>query len=134
MVDFGLSGKTALVTGGTAGIGKAVVAQYVLAGAQVAAVGRRDDGDLIVTELGAVFVRADVTKSAEVAAMFVDAEQQLGKLDIVVLNAGVDPGQATWMSTCVMSSGASNTSQRTCATAARSSSRHQRSPSPRFQR
>lgn len=95
MIDFGLNGKTALVTGGTAGIGKAVAAQFVAAGATAMAVGRRTDGESIAAELGAEFLRTDVTKVGGVDAMFQEAERRLGKLDIVVLNAGIDPGQAT---------------------------------------
>jgi NAD(P)-dependent dehydrogenase (short-subunit alcohol dehydrogenase family) len=95
MIDFGLSGKTAVVTGGTAGIGKAVVAQFTTAGARAAAVGRRRDGAAIAAEVGATFIQADVTSAAQMAEMLHQAEAILGRLDIVVLNAGIDPGQAT---------------------------------------
>jgi NAD(P)-dependent dehydrogenase (short-subunit alcohol dehydrogenase family) len=95
MIDFGLSGKTALVTGGTAGIGKAVAAQFVAAGARVVIVGRRSDGEQTAAAISAEFLRADVTQIEQVATMFDSAEAMLGPLDIVVLNAGIDPGQAT---------------------------------------
>jgi NAD(P)-dependent dehydrogenase (short-subunit alcohol dehydrogenase family) len=99
MIDFGLSGKTAVVTGGTAGIGKAVAAQFVTAGAKVATVGRRADGDEIAATIGARFLRADITKVEEVSTMFQQAEDDLGFLDVVVLNAGIDPGQSTIVDT-----------------------------------
>ncbi len=95
MIDFGLNDKTALITGGTAGIGKAVAKQFVSAGARVVIVGRRAEGEQTAAAMGAGFVRADVTQLDEVAAMYESALAQLGPLDIVVLNAGIDPGQAT---------------------------------------
>jgi len=95
MIDFGLGGKTALVTGGTAGIGRAVAEQYVTAGARAVVVGRRTDGEQTAAAIGAEFLRADITQVEQVATMFEKAEAMLGPLDIVVLNAGIDPGQST---------------------------------------
>lgn len=95
MIDFGLSEKTALVTGGTAGIGKAVATQFATAGAQVAIVGRRSAGESIAAAIGARFLQADITEVSEFAAVFESAARDLGPLDVVVLNAGIDPGQST---------------------------------------
>ncbi len=94
MVDFGLHGKNALVTGGTAGIGKAVAAEFASAAAAVAIVGRRTNGQAIADEIGATFIKADITDRDEVGRMFAETEERIGPLDIVVLNAGIDPGMA----------------------------------------
>lgn len=84
---FSLSGKNALVTGGGSGIGLAVVQRFLAAGAHVIV------ADLRVTpefkESDAEFVKLDVTDEAAVAHAFGFAEAQLGKLDIVVNNAGI---------------------------------------------
>ena len=95
MIDFALAGKTAIVTGGTAGIGRAVAKQFVEAGALVAVVGRRKDGAAIASEIGGTFFSADITDESQVVAMFAAAATEFGPLDTVVLNAGIDPGQAT---------------------------------------
>ena len=91
---FGLEGKRVLITGGTSGIGLAVARRFVEAGASVAIAGRRAEGASIAAEIGAKFISADVTEAVEVAAMFAAAVQQVGGLDAVVLNAGIDPGMA----------------------------------------
>ena len=95
MIDFALAGKTAIVTGGTAGIGRAVATQFVKAGARVGVVGRREAGTAIAIEIGGTFFNADVTDQSQVAALFAVAATEFGPLDVIVLNAGIDPGQAT---------------------------------------
>ena len=95
MIDFALAGKTAIVTGGTAGIGRAVATQFVEAGARVGVVGRREAGTAIAIEIGGTFFNADVTDQSQVAALFAGAAAEFGPLDVIVLNAGIDPGQAT---------------------------------------
>ena len=99
MINFGLEGKAAVVTGGTAGIGRAVAAQFVAAGSQVAVAGRRPDGDSVAAEIGAEFLQADVTQLDQVSAMLQQSVDLLGPLDVVVLNAGIDPGQSTIVDT-----------------------------------
>ena len=89
---FSLEGKTAFVTGGTAGIGRAVAARFVTANADVVIVGRRDGAE-IAREIGATFIRADVAVEEQVAAALAEAAQRLGRLDIVVNNAGIDTGE-----------------------------------------
>jgi NAD(P)-dependent dehydrogenase (short-subunit alcohol dehydrogenase family) len=86
---FSLEGKTALITGGTDGIGLAVAKRMVLAGAKVAIAGRRD-ADGIAKDIGAIFIRCDVSVEAQQIAMFDEAERRLGKLAIVINNAGVE--------------------------------------------
>src|SRR4051812_46845464 len=91
MVDV-LSGKTALVTGGTSGIGLAVVRRFVEEGAHVVLTGRRQAQlDAVAAELGdaVTVVRADASDSADMAALF-DAVSARGTgLDAVHINAGI---------------------------------------------
>ena len=51
-------------------------------------VGRRD-GDKIAEEFGASFIRCDVSVEEQQIAMFDEAERRLGKLDIIINNAGL---------------------------------------------
>lgn len=83
-----LQDKNALVTGGTSGIGLAVAKNYVDSGARVMVTGRREAGDRLAKEIGAQFLRCDASVESEVAACLQQAEQVLGKLDVLVINAG----------------------------------------------
>jgi 3alpha(or 20beta)-hydroxysteroid dehydrogenase len=84
-----LGGKTAFVTGGTAGIGLAVARAYTDAGAEVVIGGRRDDGKEIARNAGCRFVALDVGNELDVRRALAAAEQLVGPLDILVLNAGI---------------------------------------------
>jgi len=85
-----LDGLRALVTGGTSGIGAAIVSRLVGEGATVAFTGRDDDrGMAVADESGAAFVRADATVAENVASSVETAVGLLGGLDAVVVNAGV---------------------------------------------
>jgi len=77
-----LTGKTALVTGGSSGIGLAIVHALASAGAQVSIIDRNEPPELDGPKR---FVRADVSDRASLAA----ALEQCGPLDIVVANAGI---------------------------------------------
>jgi len=91
-----LSGKVALVTGGTSGIGKATAIAFARAGAKVVLTGRREkEGAQVVDEIrklggDAEFVRADVAKDADVKAMVDFTVSKHGRLDIAFNNAGVE--------------------------------------------
>jgi 3-oxoacyl-[acyl-carrier protein] reductase len=82
-----LEGKTALVTGASRGIGRAIAAELAAAGASVVIGYRsgRDEAETLASELGGRAVQADVS-SAEDAARLVD---EAGALDILVNNAGL---------------------------------------------
>jgi NAD(P)-dependent dehydrogenase (short-subunit alcohol dehydrogenase family) len=82
-----LSGKAAVVTGGTSGIGAAVVRRFASEGASVLALARRETSE--VAEAGATFIACDVADGDQVERAFNDAWERLGPLDSVVLNAGI---------------------------------------------
>ena len=90
------SGKVALVTGGTSGIGKTTAIEFARAGAKVILTGRREkEGAQVVAEIkklggDAGFVRADVAKDADVKAMVDFTVGKFGRLDVAFNNAGVE--------------------------------------------
>ena len=83
-----LEGKTALITGGTSGIGLAVAEHYIASGARVVIAGRREEGASTAARIGAEFIICDVTDEQQVIACLESAEESLGKLDLLVINAG----------------------------------------------
>jgi len=85
-----LSGKVAVVTGGSSGIGERIVEVFVEEGAKVIVAARRaDEGEALATRLGVDFVRADVSVEADVKAMIDHAAKRFGRLDCLVNNAGI---------------------------------------------
>src|SRR6476620_10385780 len=92
---FSLQGKTALVTGGNQGLGKAFALGLAQAGARVAIAGRRPDANqAVVDEARAaghelVALTADITHDDQVAAMTEAAVAALGTVDVLVNNAGI---------------------------------------------
>ena len=86
---FSVDGQRIVVVGGTAGIGLGVAAHLVDAGATVVITGRRDAADIAAAS-GASFVRMDVADRESVAAAFAQIGDQLGAVDCLILNAGID--------------------------------------------
>ena len=92
-----LSGRVALVTGGTRGIGRATAVRLAQEGADVAVVSLRSDGAEVLRELEELGVRghacrADVADMEQVEAAFAQVSKRLGPPDIVVNNAAIsDP-------------------------------------------
>ena len=92
-----LNGKAAVVTGSTSGIGLAIARALAEGGASVALNGFGDADEIEKLRVGiekefkvkAVYVAADMTKPTEIAAMIKTAAQQLGSVDILVANAGI---------------------------------------------
>lgn len=92
---FDLSGKTALVTGGTVGIGRGYALALAAAGADVAIVDIDDKvGPLTAAEIQGLgrdsfYHHCDVTRSEQVQAMVDAVVARFGRLDITVNNAGI---------------------------------------------
>ena len=90
------SGKVAVVTGGTSGIGKAAAIALAQAGAKVVVAGRRQvEGEKTIRLLQAssgegFFVATDVSKEADVQTLIEKTMAHYGRLDIAFNNAGVD--------------------------------------------
>lgn len=86
-----LTGKVAVITGATSGIGAATARLFAREGAKVVLSGRaKDQGQALAGELGeqAVFLRADVTSEAEIAALLDGAVHRFGRVDCLFNNAG----------------------------------------------
>lgn len=89
---FTLTGKKALITGATGGIGGAIAKQFHAAGATLAISGSRQEKlDHFSKELGAnvTGIMCDLSRLDTVENLVKEAEEKLGGLDILVLNAGI---------------------------------------------
>jgi NAD(P)-dependent dehydrogenase (short-subunit alcohol dehydrogenase family) len=87
-----LDGKVAVVTGGCSGIGLATVRRFAEEGAQVV-IGDLDDarGKEVVEGIAGLFVHCDVTDKDQVDALFKQAKDTYGSVDIAFNNAGISP-------------------------------------------
>lgn len=92
-----LTGKVALVTGSARGLGRAIAERYAALGAKLVvnyAESELAAGQLVASIAAkggtAIAVRADMSKVAEIDQLFDTAKQMLGRLDIVVANAGIE--------------------------------------------
>src|SRR4030095_15222657 len=100
-MDLRLSGKRALVTGSTAGIGASIVRQLALENVDVVIHGRDEQrGRRLVDDLTrsgghAVFIAADLTVATDIARLTSQAKAAFGAIDILVSNAAMYP-QHTW--------------------------------------
>jgi len=85
-------GKVVVVTGGTKGIGRVIVEQFLAAGADVLTCGRHAPDDLpTIGDKSAAFVEADL-RDPEQGASFVDtAHERWGRVDVAINNAGGSP-------------------------------------------
>src|SRR5215470_16452914 len=100
-MDLGLSGKVAVVTGGSEGIGRAAAQSLGREGVSVVICARREDvlhqaADAIAEYTGAqiVPVQADVTQPQDVERVIQTAVERFGRLDILVNNAGTSAAAA----------------------------------------
>jgi NAD(P)-dependent dehydrogenase (short-subunit alcohol dehydrogenase family) len=94
-MDKSFTGKVALVTGGTAGIGRATAIAFAERGANVVVAGRREDEGAesvaLIQKAGSngLFVRTDVSVESEIAALVARTQEHFGRLDFAFNNAGV---------------------------------------------
>src|SRR5213594_4177803 len=87
-----LEGKTALITGGTSGIGLATAKAFVNEGAYTFITGRREaELAAAVKEIGrnVTGIQGDVSNIGDLDRLFARIKQEKGRLDIVFANAGV---------------------------------------------
>jgi len=90
-----LTGKGALVTGGASGIGAAAARRLARAGAQVAVADRDETAAAALAgELGGLALGGDVADPERMPAHVAAVEEAFGRLDVVLLNAGVTAGQS----------------------------------------
>lgn len=97
-MDFSLAAKRALVTGGTRGIGKAIVKRLIEEGAHVVFVGTNEElGRAVAAEFSSAvsgakvhFLSADVTSTQRIEGLFKESAELLGgEIQILVNNAGI---------------------------------------------
>jgi 3-oxoacyl-[acyl-carrier protein] reductase len=94
-MEISLSGRTAIVTGGSKGIGFAVATRFAASGADVAIVARHADelkGSVASirksTQTRVIGVAADVSKAADIQRTYDEVMKAFDKVDIIVNNAG----------------------------------------------
>ena len=94
--ELSLSGRRALVTGASSGIGRAIALAFAQAGAAVVVnhLGRAAEADALVREIHSLgaqawAIEADVSRSADVTRLAALAAQRCGAVDVLVNNAGV---------------------------------------------
>jgi NAD(P)-dependent dehydrogenase (short-subunit alcohol dehydrogenase family) len=86
-----IEGKVAAITGGASGIGAGTVRRFVEEGAKVLIADLDEEkGHALAAELGggAAFLRTDVSKEADVAAMIAETTDRFGRIDVLFNNAG----------------------------------------------
>ncbi len=88
-----MASKTALITGGASGFGAEVARQLVRRGDSVVLLDVDEQGgQAVASELGAHFLRCDVSDLDQVMATTAQAEELLGGIDLFFLNAGISTG------------------------------------------
>ncbi len=102
-MDLGLEGKSAIVTGGSLGIGTAIALELAREGCNVAINYRRHDTEAkqVVEQITAMgrkglAIKADVSSYADAENMVDTVIKEFGKLDILVCNAGINWDGVIW--------------------------------------
>ena len=98
---FDLTGKTAIITGSSKGIGKSIAMQMALHGAKVVVSSRKADACQVVadeineacsdSEGGAIVIPCNISDKAALQMLVDETRLQLGKIDILVCNAASNP-------------------------------------------
>jgi 3-oxoacyl-[acyl-carrier protein] reductase len=95
-----LSGKTALITGGSRGIGRAIALAFASNGCSVAInyLRAKDEAAAVVNAIQqaggrASAIQADISREEEVSRLLATVERELGPVDLLVNNAGINPGK-----------------------------------------
>ncbi|MFY0633277.1 MAG: SDR family oxidoreductase [Vannielia sp.] len=99
---FDLTGKVALVTGSTRGIGRAIAEAMVARGARVVISSRKPEAcAAVAAEIGpaAVPIACNVSDDGAIARLLEQAEARLGAVDILVCNAAVNPYMGPFLDT-----------------------------------
>lgn len=98
-MELNLKGKTALVVASSQGLGKAIAAQLAEEGANVMLTSRNaeklQEVQAELQQLGegkVSYFRADITNPEDIKALVQETREQLGKIDILINNAGGPPG------------------------------------------
>lgn len=87
-----LANKVAVITGGNSGIGLAIAKQFRAEGARIAIFGRDEKTLKLASEelgSGTVVIQGDVTRLADLDRLYRETTERLGKIDILVANAGI---------------------------------------------
>ncbi len=91
-----LQGRVAVITGAASGIGRASSRRFAEEGALVVVADLDEaEGKAVAGEVGGHFVRADVTSPGDVQAMYGEALERYGRLDVCFNNAGISPPEDT---------------------------------------
>lgn len=94
---FSLNEKSALITGGTKGLGKAMAEALATAGAKISIVGRNDEeGQKVAEEIKKktgkeiIFIKGDVRKSEDIKNFVRKTIEEFEKIDILITSAGIN--------------------------------------------
>ena len=96
-----LEGRTAVITGGTSGIGKGIATKFSEHGARIAIIGTNSErGQQVLKEINAItgnndseFYQADVSSSEQVIRTMDEIQKKFGTVDILINNAGITRDQ-----------------------------------------
>lgn len=89
-----LAGKISFITGGASGLGKGIAEEFARQGSTVIIADiNAEKGEAVAKNIGGTFFRLDVTDYEAVRQVIGQVEQQFGRIDVMVNNAGIDGEQ-----------------------------------------